>query len=58
MKSPSDELVEMIAPLLVDRGLLLPADVENYKSQIAAGTMKAEDWFLAAEKALEKGVNQ
>jgi len=58
MKSPSDELVEMIAPLLVADGLLLLADVENYKAQIAAGTMKAEDWLLAAEKALAKGVNQ
>ena len=58
MKTPSEELVELIAPLLVNGGLLLSTDVEKYKANIAAGTMKAEDWFLAAEKALEKGSDQ
>lgn len=58
MKSPSEELVEVIAPLLVDGGLLLPEDAEKYKDKIAGGTMKAEDWLLATEKALEKGANK
>lgn len=58
MKSPSEALVEVIAPLLVDGGLLLPEDVEKSKAKIAAGTMEAEDWFLAIEKALTKGANQ
>lgn len=55
MKSPSEELVEVIAPLLVDNGLLLLGDVEKSKAKIAAGTMKAEDWLIAVEKAVEKG---
>lgn len=58
MKSPSESLVEVIAPLLVDGGLLLTEDVEKYKAKIAAGTMKAEDWLLTIEKALTKGANQ
>lgn len=58
MKSPSEALAEVIAPLLVSGGLLLPEDVEKSKAKIAAGTMKAEDWLLAAEKAVAKEVNQ
>lgn len=58
MKSPSEELIEVIAPLLEDKGLLLPEDTARFKAKIAAGTMKAEDWFLAAEKAVAKGANQ
>lgn len=58
MKSPSEELVELIVPLLVDGGLLLSEDVATYKVKIASGTIKAEDWFLAAEKAVAKGANQ
>jgi len=58
MKSPSEALTEVIAPLLISRGLLLPEDVEKSRAKIAAGTMKAEDWLLAAEKAVAKGANQ
>lgn len=58
MKSPSEALAEVIAPLLISGGLLLPEDVEKSRAKIAAGTMKAEDWLLAAEKAVAKGVNQ
>ncbi|WP_145930855.1 hypothetical protein [Acidihalobacter prosperus] len=55
MKSPSEELVELIAPLLVERGLLLPEDMNKYQAKIAAGTMKSEDWLLATEKATDRG---
>lgn len=58
MKSPSEELVEVIVPLLVERGLLLPADAAKAKARIAAGTMKAEDWLLVTEKAMDKGEGQ
>ena len=58
MKSPSEALTEVIAPLLISGGLLLPEDVEKSRAKIAAGTMKAEDWLLAAEKAVAKGANQ
>lgn len=58
MKSPSEALAEVIAPLLISGGLLLLEDVEKSRAKIAAGTMKSEDWLLAAEKALAKGANQ
>ncbi|MDA8152551.1 MAG: hypothetical protein M0003_07515 [Acidithiobacillus sp.] len=58
MKSPSEELAEVIAPLLEGKGLLLPEDIAKSKAKIAVGTMKAEDWLLAAEKAVAKGANQ
>ncbi len=54
MKSPSEELVEGVAPLLVENKFFLPDDAEKYKAKIAAGAMKAEDWLLAVEKALAK----
>lgn len=58
MKSPSEELIDVVAPLLEDKRLLLSEDIARFKASIAAGTMKSEDWFLAAEKAIAKGINQ
>jgi hypothetical protein len=54
LQTPSDQLVEIFLPLLVQEGLVLSEDSKQYKSKIAAGTMKAEDWLLAAQKALDK----
>jgi len=58
MKSPSDELVEVIVPQFVQAGLLLQEDLLKYKEKIANGTIKQEDWFLMAEKAMQKGEKQ
>jgi len=55
MKSPSEELVEVISPLLVEKKLFLPEDAEKYRIKIATGTtMKAEDWLMAIENLLAK----
>jgi hypothetical protein len=54
MKSPSEELIETMIPLLSEARLFLPEDAVKYKAKLAAGTMKAEDWLLAVEKAMEK----
>lgn len=54
MKSPSEALAEVIVPLLVERGFFLLEDADNLKSKLASGGMKAEDWLLAVEKALDK----
>lgn len=54
MKLPSEELVEIISPLLVENKLFLPDDAKKHKAKIACGTMKAEDWLMAVEKALAK----
>ncbi|SPK70830.1 conserved protein of unknown function [Cupriavidus taiwanensis] len=54
MKTPSEELAELILPLLAETRLLLPEDANKYKEKLTSGTMKAEDWLLAAEKAFDK----
>jgi short-subunit dehydrogenase len=54
MKTQSEILVEMIAPQLVTAKLLLQEDTDKYKEKISLGTMKAEDWLMAIEKALDK----
>lgn len=58
MKSLSEELTEVITPLLVDEGLLLPDDAKRYKEKIATGGMRPEDWLLAVEKAIDKEHSQ
>lgn len=58
MTTPSEALADLIAPLLVERKLLLQEDAQKYKAKIAAGTMKPEDWLLAIEKALDKDANK
>jgi hypothetical protein len=58
MKSLSAELVDVLAPLLVEDKLFLPGDVEKYKAKLAAGAMKAEDWLMAVEKAWAKEAAQ
>jgi hypothetical protein len=54
MTTPSESLADLIAPLLVKDKLFLQEDALKYKSRIAAGTMKAEDWLLAIDKAQNK----
>jgi hypothetical protein len=54
MKSPSEALTDLVAPILVERKLFLQEDVQKYKAKIATGTMKPEDWLIAIENALEK----
>lgn len=54
MITPSEALTEVIIPLLVQGKLLLPEDATKYKTKLSSGGMKANDWLLAIEKALEK----
>lgn len=54
MKSPSEELIELISPVLFEKKLFLASDLERYKEKIIAGVMKPEDWLLAVEKAIDK----
>lgn len=58
MKLPSEALAEGIVPLLIETKLFLAEDAENYKGKLATGGMKAEDWLLAVEKALDKERSQ
>lgn len=54
MKSLSEELVEIVAPLLIQGGFFLATDFDTYKAKLAAGTLKAEDWLMAVENAMTK----
>lgn len=54
MTTPSEALVEMILPLLVERKLFTSDDAVKHKTKLGAGNMKAEDWLLVVEKAHEK----
>lgn len=55
---PSEEITEAVVHAIKERGLLLPDDVDKLNAKIAAGTMKAEDWWLAADKAVVEEANQ
>ena len=46
--------MEIFLPLLVQEGLVLAEDAKQYSTKLSAGTMKAEDWLLAAQKSLDK----
>jgi len=54
LQTPSEQLVGILLPLLVQEGLVLPEDAKQYSSKLATGTMKAEDWLLSAQKSLDK----
>lgn len=54
MKTQSEELSENIVALLVAEKLLLEGDGVKLNPKMAGGKMKASDWLLAVEKAMEK----
>ena len=53
MRTPSEEVAEVVIQVIKRKKLLLPDDSDKIKAKIAAGTMKSEDWLLVAEKAVE-----
>jgi hypothetical protein len=58
MGTPSEEVAKEVVRALGEKKLLLPDDGEKLGANIAAGAMKPEDWLLAAQKAVDKGVGQ
>ena len=58
MKTQSEELSESIVTLLVAEKLLLQDDMAKLCPKMAGGNMKASDWLLAVEKAMEKEASQ
>lgn len=54
-KTPSEELSEILAKSLVDKKLVLAKDANKLAVDLAAGEMRAEDWRVIIEKALDKG---
>lgn len=53
-KLPSEILSEQIVQILVEHKLLLPADAKKTQTSLAGGKLKADDWRLVIEKALDK----
>lgn len=56
-KTPSEELAEILTNALLDKGLILKEDAPHTSLEIASGKLKAEDWRLLIEKALDKEVS-
>jgi hypothetical protein len=54
MDTPSEILAKRITDRLVKEGLLIEAVAEKARSTIASGKMRAEDWRLSIELAMEK----
>lgn len=52
METPSQTLASKIAQRLSDEQLLSTEVAQKLSSQLASGTLKAEDWRLALEKAI------
>lgn len=55
-KSPSLELAEKISDALSEKYLISPEDAKKMSSKLSLGKFAVEDWRLAAEKAIDKGV--
>lgn len=58
LQTPSEQIVDLILPLLLQAELILSEDAKQYASKLSAGSMKAEDWLLAAQKSLDKKKRQ
>lgn len=54
MATPSEVLAEKILTQLVEEKLLITEDAQKKKAKLSTGKLKAEDWQLAIEKALNK----
>lgn len=54
-KAPSEQLAERILQVLVDNRLVLANDAGKIAGSLANGKLRAEDWRLYIEKAIEEG---
>lgn len=54
VKTPSELLADKIVGVLAEKKLVLSGDVKNVAQNLAIGKLKAEDWRMAIEKAIDK----
>jgi len=54
-ETPSEQLAAIIARALRAAGLVPEARVDRLREQLAAGTMKEEDWRIALAEGLPRG---
>lgn len=52
--TPNQELAALTAKALAEAGLVLPEREADLQQQLAAGTMKEQDWRVLIETALPK----
>ena len=54
MKTPNEDLTQLICAELQNQGLATPSEIERVKSKILSGKVKAEDWYSLFENSLPK----
>jgi hypothetical protein len=54
LKTPSELLAEKIVGVLAENNLILGGDIQKIVPNLANGKLKAEDWRMAIEKAIDK----
>ena len=52
--TPSELLSEKIVGVLAEKKLVLSGDVQKVALNLANGKLKAEDWRMVIEKAIDK----
>lgn len=55
LKTPSELLAEKITSELADKTIVLADDAKKMQRSLATGKLKAEDWRLYIEKAIDRG---
>ena len=54
-QTPNEIVADKIMNRLINADLISEQDCQRTRKQLAAGSLKPEDWQLLAEKALERG---
>ncbi len=57
VKTPSEILAEKVVGVLAERELVLADDIQQMSLDLAIGKLRAEDWRVAIEKAIDKGAS-
>lgn len=55
MSAPSQELAKIIIERLVDEKLMIEEDAKKIEGKLSEGKLKAEDWRMVIEKAIQNG---
>ena len=54
MKTPNEDLTQLICAELQNQGLATPSEIERVKSKILSGKVNAEDCYSLFENSLPK----
>lgn len=53
MGTPNEELIQRISSEFLKKGLAKPEEIKKLAEKMAAGKVKAEDWYAIFENSLE-----